>query len=216
MWVAIVAAFGVKNQADDQPAPSNPASLYELLLDDLDRELIAKPSVPTEHENDGGRPTASDVAGEDLPGPSQGDALKTIERQMREVQQRLKQHNVAVETQRLQEQIIKQIDAILQDSGRNPGQLSQQPPRKQTLSPDKQSGDAAAAAGDSTNRLTSQSETPMNVQSLETWLKITWGHLPARLRMPMLNSGVEKFLPQYQTLIEDYYRRLAEDQSDNR
>ena len=41
MWVAIVAAFGVKNQADDQPAPSDPASLYELLLDDLDREPLS-------------------------------------------------------------------------------------------------------------------------------------------------------------------------------
>lgn len=218
IWVATAAVFGGENRADDQAARSNPASPNELLLDDLDRELIPQPSalpVPAEPDIDDGRPTASAVAGEDLDGPSRNNALNTIERQMREVQQRLRRHDVATVTQRMQAQIIKHIDALLQESGRDPGQLSQRSPRDQALSPDKQSADASAAAGDSTSRLTSHSAAPLNAQSLGTWLAKTWGHLPARLRTPMLNSGVDKFLPQYQTLIEDYYRRLAEDQSDN-
>jgi hypothetical protein len=219
VWVAILAVFGVENRADEQSSPSNRASLSELLLGNLDRELIAKPPAPpspTEPENDGDRRVASDVAGEDLRGPSWDDALNTIERQMREVQRRLKHRDVAVGTQRLQERIIKRMDVLLQGSGRSPGQSLQRSPRGQTSSTDKQSGDASAAAADSTNRLASDGATPMNAQSLETWLKKTWGHLPARLRTPMLNSAVEQFLPQYQALIEDYYRRLAEDQSDNR
>ena len=38
-----------------------------------------------------------------------------------------------------------------------------------------------------------------------------WGHLPERVRRQMIASGTVKFLPKYQTLIEEYYRRVADD-----
>ena len=38
-----------------------------------------------------------------------------------------------------------------------------------------------------------------------------WGHLPDKLRDEMQSSLSEQFLPKYEQLIEDYYRRLAED-----
>jgi hypothetical protein len=38
-----------------------------------------------------------------------------------------------------------------------------------------------------------------------------WGHLPERVRRQMIASGAVKFLPKYQTLIEEYYRRIADD-----
>jgi hypothetical protein len=40
-----------------------------------------------------------------------------------------------------------------------------------------------------------------------------WGHLPDRLRHEMQSSFSEQFLPQYERLIEDYYKRLAEERS---
>jgi len=40
-----------------------------------------------------------------------------------------------------------------------------------------------------------------------------WGHLPDKLRDQMQASLSEQFLPKYEQLIEDYYRRLAEDRS---
>jgi hypothetical protein len=39
-----------------------------------------------------------------------------------------------------------------------------------------------------------------------------WGHLPERLRQQMQNADAIEFLPQYRQLIEDYYRRLSEEQ----
>ena len=37
-----------------------------------------------------------------------------------------------------------------------------------------------------------------------------WGHLPEKLRNEMKNVGFVRFLPKYEDLIRDYYKRLAE------
>jgi hypothetical protein len=52
-----------------------------------------------------------------------------------------------------------------------------------------------------------RTETP-HAQNL---LKAVWGHLPERVRQEVQNASVEQFLPKYEKLIEDYYKRLAED-----
>jgi hypothetical protein len=44
-------------------------------------------------------------------------------------------------------------------------------------------------------------------------MKDTWGHLPARAREQMLQNPPERFLPQYELMIERYYKRLAEQQT---
>jgi len=38
-----------------------------------------------------------------------------------------------------------------------------------------------------------------------------WGHLPEKVREQMLNAPVEQFLPKYEKLIENYFRRLSEE-----
>ena len=42
-------------------------------------------------------------------------------------------------------------------------------------------------------------------------LKEVWGHLPERVRRQMQSGSPEEVLPKYQKLIEEYYKRLAED-----
>ncbi|MGY8768800.1 MAG: hypothetical protein ACKVH8_10295 [Pirellulales bacterium] len=42
-------------------------------------------------------------------------------------------------------------------------------------------------------------------------LKETWGHLPEKIRQQLMNTSVEKFLPKYEKLTEDYFRKLAEE-----
>ena len=37
-----------------------------------------------------------------------------------------------------------------------------------------------------------------------------WGHLEERLRQQMRTAGVESFLPEYEAMIEAYYKRLDE------
>jgi hypothetical protein len=48
-------------------------------------------------------------------------------------------------------------------------------------------------------------------EELRAMIKQFWGELPDAARQQMLQSAVEEFPPKYQTLIEDYYRRLAEE-----
>ncbi|MCA9184868.1 MAG: hypothetical protein R3E01_23120 [Pirellulaceae bacterium] len=40
----------------------------------------------------------------------------------------------------------------------------------------------------------------------------SWGELPEQLRMSLLEIPVDHFLPEYQQVIEDYFRRLASEQ----
>jgi len=47
---------------------------------------------------------------------------------------------------------------------------------------------------------------------VKSLLKDSWGHLPAHAREQMLQNSPEQFLPQYELMIERYYRRLAEEQ----
>jgi hypothetical protein len=37
-----------------------------------------------------------------------------------------------------------------------------------------------------------------------------WGHLPERIRQQMMSRMVERFLPQYEASIEEYFRRLSD------
>ena len=38
-----------------------------------------------------------------------------------------------------------------------------------------------------------------------------WGHLPERVRQQLQSAAIERFLPKYEDLIEQFYQRLAED-----
>ena len=45
-------------------------------------------------------------------------------------------------------------------------------------------------------------------------VKALWGHLPERSREQMLQSFSDEFLPKYELEIEQYYRRLSEEQGE--
>lgn len=53
-----------------------------------------------------------------------------------------------------------------------------------------------------------------SIEEVHAMMRQLWGELPERARQQMLQSSVEQFTPKYQTLIEDYYRRLAEEQGE--
>ena len=46
-------------------------------------------------------------------------------------------------------------------------------------------------------------------------VKALWGHLPERSREQMLQSFSDEFLPKYELEIEQYYRRLSEEQGES-
>lgn len=43
-----------------------------------------------------------------------------------------------------------------------------------------------------------------------------WGHLPERIRQQMMSRMVEKFLPEYEASIEEYFRKLSDSEGEPR
>lgn len=42
-----------------------------------------------------------------------------------------------------------------------------------------------------------------------------WGHLPEKIRQQMMSRMVERFLPEYEASIEEYFRKLSESESES-
>ena len=76
-------------------------------------------------------------------------------------------------------------------------------------------GDRSAAsasprsAGDGKDR-------KLNRDELRAAIRQLWGELPEHARAQMLQSPVEEFPPKYEVLIEEYFRRLAEEKGDGK
>jgi hypothetical protein len=73
--------------------------------------------------------------------------------------------------------------------------------------------DSNKPARDSTDRMGKAEEARPDPELVKGMMKDTWGHLPQRAREEMLQNSPERFLPQYELLIERYYKRLAEEQT---
>jgi hypothetical protein len=89
-----------------------------------------------------------------------------------------------------------------QRSANKPGQ----PSRKATTSKS-----PSRDSSDSLNRSAAQALDNGDVDELVERL---WGHLPARSREQVLQSFSDEFLPKYEAEIEQYYRRLSEEQKE--
>jgi hypothetical protein len=119
------------------------------------------------------------------------------------------------DTQQLQQQISEQIQRLIDQA-----QQQQQKQGKGSPGGGKQGSPSPSAGGDptpaegtqSTNRIERGSKEEIETVDVKDMLRRVWGHLPEKVREQMQNSIDEQFLPQYETLIEQYYRRLAEQQ----
>jgi len=164
--------------------------------------------------------------GEDI-GQGPEDPITRIARQMRDAQRRIEQQEMSQETQELQQRIVAQLDALiqqLQQKRQSSASGSKQPsPSAQDIKQPKQPGEGRPNQGqqqasnkpaaESTERLGQENAPDSESAALEALVKQVWGHLPDRARQEVQNATVEDFLPKYQQIIEDYYRRLAEETS---
>jgi hypothetical protein len=110
------------------------------------------------------------------------------------------------------DQLIAQLSKQCQCQG---GQCDKPPsPNSGKPKPGSKPGAVAgkSAARDSSDRLDSSSAKPVDKGEIDNTVKQLWGHLPERSREQMLQSFSDEFLPKYQAEIEQYYRRLSEDQ----
>ena len=161
------------------------------------------------------------IEGEDV-GEPQENELSRIARHMRQVQQLIEDKQVSTDTQQLQKDIVAELDALIKklqqqkQKSQSSSSSSSSGSNSQVNQPDQQPDQGQQNPGNkpatnSEERLGQQDATAADQAALEALIKQVWGHLPDRARQEMQNAAVEEFLPKYQELIEDYYRRLAEE-----
>lgn len=205
-------------------AQAQSESLGDRLLDDLDPGLFGAPAEldPRDPELRFRPPRRSGAEGSDVGGPTGGAPLPLVRvRQgMQMVELLLAEDRAVAEARDVQGQVVRELDALIAElekqcrggSGQPsnespPSERSQADAPRQSATP----GRGQTAARDSTSRLGSAAAQPVEPATLDDLIKDLWGHLPARSREQLLQSFSDEFLPKYQLEIEQYYRRLAED-----
>jgi hypothetical protein len=208
-------------------------------VDEIDRDLLrdgvppARDGSPQEKANTAMPPAGRDPFEDRLkrelgPAAVSGDEnpLVSIARRMHEVENRIGQNDAGPSTQSMQQGIVTDLERLIQQARQagqqqqaeqtSPSQASSRTPAAPPPSPPQATGqkptDKPATA--STQRQgTGNDKQSALTNMLEAVDKKVWGSLPPRQREQLLQLRGEEFLPQYQPLIEEYYRRLSEGDS---
>jgi hypothetical protein len=150
--------------------------------------------------------------------------LEEIARQMREAQQHIARSDAGPGTQQLQRQIVDNLDRLIRQARKCSGQCrpgeSQPQPSVRSSSPGTPSGKPGTPnnpnnkppANSSSRPRASAAARKPDVAAMRAIMKRLWGMLPEREREQMLQSPVEEFPPDYELQIEDYFRRLSEEE----
>jgi hypothetical protein len=215
--------------------PAGPANSGEASKDKTPQKPTSgRPSRPTADggedsgaakPGEGSEPSATDeqlldqlIDGEDVDLSGNDDPILDLGRRMKEVERMIGQRNTSAGTQQMQRQIAADIAALIeklrqQRQQPSPGSSRQSPkePQPGQRQPEPGQRDSDKPAEESQDRTGDRENEPLEIGVMEDLLKDVWGHLPERVRRQMLSGSGERVLPKYQKLIEQYYKRLAED-----
>ncbi len=224
----------------EETQKTKPSSLDEELLKELDNDLMddleddlfeglePKPSGPRSSDSD---PDATRDLDEELLRElddetdalnESGDPLSRIGRQMRRVEERIAETRADETTRTMQRRIVEQLDKLLEkarqqqqsQSSSSQQSAASRSRRQRVEQPDAQqpgSRESTQPAEDSTARLGKTDPKKPDPAKVRKLLEELWGHLPLRERERVLNSTMDQFLPLYEQLIEQYFKRLAEE-----
>jgi len=215
--------------AAQQPPPAGEKplaksrSLDQQLLDDLDRQLLeglpgnVKPSKPpagSKNKKEGEQQPSEDSLKVESQGEPQNPLAK-LAQQMRAVENRIAGRDTSVATQEAQQEILKDLDALLEQARRQQAANGNKSPGSGRGAAQAGAGSGNPAPGparDSSNRIERGTKEQTETTDVKDLFRRIWGNLPDKLRDEMQASISEQFLPKYERLIEEYYKRLAEDQ----
>jgi hypothetical protein len=209
LLAASVAFAQVPNEGKKAAAAKR--SLDQQLLDDLDRELLeGLPASKSRGKADGKAPAT--VTPQREASEPQNPLAKIAER-MRSVESRIAEHDTSAATQEKQALIVGDLESLL-EAAKKAQQRGKPQGGKGSPSGQEGTGTGDAVAGpprDSTNRIERGTKEKPETADVKDLLRRIWGHLPEKLRDEMQASVGEQFLPKYERLIEEYYKRLAEE-----
>lgn len=208
----------------EKTQPGKAPGLDQRLLESLDNDLFdGLDKLPPKPAAGGAERTRPDVdarlldqlgEGEDL--GEKVDPLTRIARQMRDVERRIAKQDTSRNTQRAQEQIVTDLNRMIEELQKQCQQCQGGQCNKPGSSAGNQASSSAAQSASrpssqSTKRLGQADAVRAEATDRQEMLKAIWGQLPDRDRERLVSPDSIRFLPQYEKLIEDYYRRLAEE-----
>jgi len=222
LLVAILALLMTRSVFADDAIPEK-SSTDEALLESLDAELLE--GLETVPDKSAGSADGVESS------TAEDDEFTRIAQRMRDAAKLIPSTDESEQTKTVQKQIVSELDQLIQSlekqcqqgSGQSSGgkpQGNQQSQRSQVKPAGSQQGGEGATsaqpARDSTERLgPDQLERP-DPKQLQGLLKDLWGQLPDKAREQMLQTSPEQFLPKYELMIEQYFKRLAEEQAPSR
>lgn len=231
----MAAAQDEADTAKETDRAGKPSTLDDALLDDLDNELLdgagdlkSPRGAPRRIDNDapagkaGKNPDAELI--DDTVDTEAADPLVHIGLEMRQVEELIPEASRRAHAEQLQQRIIDDLARLIEQAESQQSQSSQSQKnqksraaaeRQKVQQPKQAAGDSDEnsdkPAEDSTNRLGRAEAARPDPELFRQMMKDTWGHLPPRDREQMLQTTPDKFLPKYELLIEQYYKRLAEE-----
>jgi len=234
LWCLVLAAIVIAAGSVSTVRAQPPRSIDDELLDDLrsdpideyDRELFGPADRPTPGEEPPNADRQEQLLrqlGEAAVAEDENPLL-TIARRMHSVEGNLDRHQCGPSTQTEQEQIVADLDALIEQArkackkGVSSGQPSQQVSSRAPIGrPQPKAGTGNGKPGQqpatNSNRRPRGNGTAQKVDmgQMRRLIKRLWGELPEHQREQMLQLPVEQFLPKYELLIEEYFRRLSQE-----
>ncbi len=210
LWILSTLVFLLCQPPGGLPAGKPPLSprLEKSLLDDIPTSRTTDPeTVVSEPPSSRTPPPPTVPAGEDLGRQGESDPLLPIELQMRQLHRRLVDGDTGRETQLLQIRLVEDLEGLL-DSAR-----SRQQDRAGLVSSNSGQGSNQAGMGTSQggNETTGDGQQVLDPppDHLSPAIQRIWGSLPPEVRSELRGTRIERFLPKYESMLEEFYRRLS-------
>lgn len=162
--------------------------------------------------------------GEDI-GQAGESPLERISSDMAHASQLIESQATTGETRAVQEEIVTQLDSLIEQLSKQcqkcSGGSCNKPGQQQTQSNTPKPGKGGKPQPNAASQAAPQSRAtaaggggeaqPGEVADRDV-VKQLWGQLPERLRQQLLQSTTDEFLPKYRAELQQYFRRLSEEQ----
>ncbi len=213
--IPIVLALGVL--AGGSLAQPESGTGYSDPLPTLDELLGLKEQSPSSDPNND---ALDEILSPREAGEALGDAISLMDR----VAQRIDADNdISIATQRLQEDILRKLDQVIESaqnnqqggggsssSAQSSSSNQQQPNQQQQQGNNQQQGSPGSESGQESMPGGSSAASPGDALAPDG---VSWGALPQRVRDALSQGFSDKYSELYRTLTEEYYRALAEDEN---
>ncbi len=191
---------------------------------EIDRELIE--SLELEGNNSAEKPDHNEAKSK----------VESVIEGMRKARMKMENRATGSETQRLQQDVVKQLDELIRNFEQSAQSRSVSPsansqPEQQPQQNEPELSQAAPKNGENSSNGNRQNDRPSDnsserideaedrdaeLREREVLVKDVWGHLPPSVRHELLNIYKEEYLPKYDELVRRYYQALAEQSREDR